>query len=553
MGLDFDWGNLVESGLGILFPPLDSALDQGRTDEALQQQTQAADEARAMMGEQWQYLRGLNDPIVTQGDYALQGMRQGIAQGNYLGNENAFNNYSVLPPSQYNQQGRYTGYQQSPGFTNAPDAVQYDASGLPKIGNTGFQGAPTLEGQRDYNYNNERQPGQYAFDPYSNADWNRDPGAFSYNQQQPQFSPYQQQGQQPGFSDANYWKPEQFNVGDDPVYQRALSEANRATESSAAAKGMQLSGATLKGLQENAAGLANEYGQEAFNRYVTQQGMQQQAQNYQNEDIYGRQFDQLGQYNLNRQFGQTSNLENAAMGNQIWNTGFQNELAAQGQNYGQYAQNRAMGLQDWQANIDAGQYQYGVNLGQYNTNRDYYFNQMSALTADDLNRYNAQANQYNTGRNYDLSRYGAEAGQYNQNLQNQLAVQGQQWQQAYDPYLTQLGQFNANRAFDYGAYQDYGNMGFDVAQYNNQNNLANNLMQYQVAQDAYNRSVDRGQTRYGMQGDLVNLGMGARQNMGAAAGDYWGSTADIAIGQSNAYAAAMGMQNQDTGLLESLL
>jgi hypothetical protein len=520
--MGFDWGNLVESGLGILFPPLDSALDQGRTEEGLAQQQQAADEARGMMGEQWDYLRGMNDPLIGMSDYQLQMLQQGIDRGDFQGNENLFNNYSVYTPQEYKPLSPYQNNEQQAQFSGAPAAITYNPNNQPSIGNTNTVAAPQLAGQRQF----QNVPGQ--------------PDAFTYNQQQPQFSPYQQTQQQPQqyiagqAQNANYWSPDQFNMQNDPILQKAIANANESTQASAAAQGSQLSGATLQELNENAVDLTNQYGQQAFNRWTTQQGMNQQAQNYQNEDVYNRYLNNvgirsaegqqaLGQYNLNRGFGQQSNLENAAMGNQLWNTGFQNQLAAQGQNYGQYAQNR-----------------------------DYAFDTTQAMRADDLNRFNAQANQYNTGRNYDLSRFGAEAGQFNQNVQNQLAVQGQGWQQAYDPYLTNLGQYNQNRAFNYGRYMDYGDQLSNAYQMNTGNQQLANAMQYQQATDAYNRSADRGQTGYGMVGDLVNLGMGARQNIGQSAADYWGSTADLSIGEANAYAAAMAAQNEGTGLLSSL-
>ena len=51
--------------------------------------------------------------------------------------------------------------------------------------------------------------------------------------------------------------------------------------------------------------------------------------------------------------------------------------------------------------------------------------------------------------------------------------------------------------------------------------------------------------------DLANLGTQARQNIGTAAGDYWGSLADIETAQANAYAAAQNSKKEDDkGLLD---
>lgn len=61
-----------------------------------------------------------------------------------------------------------------------------------------------------------------------------------------------------------------FSMADfeaDPGYQFRMDEAQRALERSAAARGMLLSGSTLKGIERYSQGLASQEYQNAFNRY----------------------------------------------------------------------------------------------------------------------------------------------------------------------------------------------------------------------------------------------------------------------------------------------
>ena len=129
-----DWDKLIESGLGILFPPLDSALDQDRTEQGLAQQQQAAEEARGMMGEQWNYLRGLNDPLIGMSDQQLQTLQQGIGTGQYLGREDIFRGYTPYTPTYEGpQQQMYVNQQVQPRQFSGPPAVTYDPNGQPII------------------------------------------------------------------------------------------------------------------------------------------------------------------------------------------------------------------------------------------------------------------------------------------------------------------------------------------------------------------------------------------------------------------------------------
>ena len=377
----------------MLFPPAAGVMNDDAIDEAYNRQETAGLMASNDMKNQFNYIRGQNEPLIQIGDEQLQNLRSGIANGTFLPDESAFQSYNLTPQQNY----------------QAPDRYQ----------------------QQD-----------------------ADPGQIQYSQTQ--FSPYQSQQQQPNFyrtpdiGEGNYYDPnqQQFSVADDPVYQNRIAAANKATEASGAARGMQLSGATLKALQDNASTNAGDEGAAAYGRYADQQNRLQSAMNYQNQDEYNRALAMsgirtgeadraVGQYNLNRDFGQQSNTQNLA-----------NALAVQGQNYGQY---------------------------------------------------------------------------------------------------------NTNRGFDYGTFQDYNANQFAGLQYNNQLAQAQDTARYGLLTDQYNRSANRGLTDYGMIGDIANLGMTGRQNLGTAAGDYWGSQADIGIGTANAFAAAQAAKSGNDGILNSLL
>ena len=92
---------------------------------------------------------------------------------------------------------------------------------------------------------------------------------------------------------------QQFSMEDmwaDPSIQFTQDQARRATLSAAGAQGRRFSGGTLKELQQNAAGLAGQQGQQAFNRFLQQQQMgQNRGMNLANLGLQGSQ----QQYNQN--------------------------------------------------------------------------------------------------------------------------------------------------------------------------------------------------------------------------------------------------------------
>jgi hypothetical protein len=396
--------NFLTSIGKFLFPPSAGMYNDDDIDKAYEEQKSAGQSASAGMQEQFDYQKEINQPLIKVGDQQLQHLQTGVNDGRFLPDNSIFQGYQLSTPESYQGQ-------------QAPVPYQYQ--------------------------------GQQA------------PGQVGYSQNQ--FSPYQQTQQQPDIyitpdiAGGNYYDPnqQQFNVQNDPVYQNRIEAANRATEASAAAQGMQLSGSNLKALQQNASTIAGEEGATAYGRYADQQNRLQSAMNYQNSDTYNRSLDMSGirtgeadrslnQFNTNRNFGQAASTENLG-----------NALAVQGQNYGQYSNNRSMGLGEYQTNV---------------------------------------------------------------------------------------GQFNENRNFDIGALQ-----------YNNQLNQNQDALRYGLLTDQYSRDQASGLQNYGMIGDLANMGVVGRQNLGTAAGDYWGSQADISIGTANAFAAAQAAKSGNDGFLNSLL
>lgn len=91
-----------------------------------------------------------------------------------------------------------------------------------------------------------------------------------YNQTRADYEPWRQAGTGAlnkliGASDYTKFGMDQFQA--DPGYAFRLAEGQKAVERSAAARGMQLSGSTLKGLTNYAQGAASQEYNNAFNRY----------------------------------------------------------------------------------------------------------------------------------------------------------------------------------------------------------------------------------------------------------------------------------------------
>jgi hypothetical protein len=466
--------NSVADGLLSILPGGSQYVKNKRLDESLSNQTAAANTSAGYANQGYDFLKGLYEPSMQAGDRALSAMEQGVYGGAYTPSEGAFSGYTPYQAQQYTPQAAYQNRQQF----NAPAGVQYDNSG-----------APTLSEYQKFSPGQQPQQEQLSYS-------------------QTQFSPYQQstpapdQYIAPDAQAANYYDPtaqdNQFSLEDDAGYQRRLEQSGKAIESSAAGRGSQLSGATLKALQENAQGLAADETAAAYGRYADTQNRIQNAQNYQNEDQYARYLDSVGirgaeadkalaQWNTDRNFGQAANTENLS-----------NALAVNSQNYGQ-------------------------NLG----NRQQALNEYNANASNELSRYSALNNAYNQGKNLEL------------------ATQGQNWNQAWAPY-------ESNRNFDYGVYGDREAALQNAAQFNANQSLLGNQSQYQTAGDTYNRDLANKTNQYGMISDLANIGATGRNAIGTGYQNLTSTLSDLEMQKANAKAAAAAAKNQNTGILSWL-
>lgn len=126
----------------------------------------------------------------------------------------------------------------------------------------------------------------------------------------PTYNAYQPTEAQPGAPGAGQYGTQPndtFNYQQDPGYQNVLQAGNQNIQNQAAGAGMLFSGATLKALGRYGAGLAaNDY-QTAFNRYANQRDFNMTQ--YNNNRTNANQMYELGlgQYNKNREYGQTEN------------------------------------------------------------------------------------------------------------------------------------------------------------------------------------------------------------------------------------------------------
>lgn len=589
-------------------------------------QVAAGEEAKRLMGENLDYIKGMNEPLIAMGDRQLEALRNGVENGAFDMNDDIFQTYQQYVVPQYQQGGKFQYEDRSKLVTperfqyaqanpeqfryeqQAPAPFSYTQQGQQQppqkmvpidVGGGKVMPQSTSDQQRyaqqqqymQQSAFNEQQPNVPQYQQFRNTQ--QSPGQmqqpqqlqrqdFQYNQQAPQFQPVQNFGQQPqqyraaDAPQAQYVQPQQqfqgqqFRLENDPVYQRRLADSNRAIEASAAAKGMQLSGANLKELQQNAGELAAQEGdaafnrfqqqdQTAYNRFQDQRADLKDTTRYQTEDEYRRYLDSqnirgqeaeraIAQWNQDRQFNQAANVQNFQVGNDAYQQNFrnamdvanmndQNRLAygqqnfnqgmdVQRQNFNQYAQNRGMDLNEYNANTGAQLDYANMGLGQYNTNRNF----AQGVQGQNFDQYmqgrqQAQSeNQQNYGQFADQRDF--DANRYDQNFQNVL-----------DVYGINNANYTGDRAFDYGVNQDYenqrrGNYEFDVNL-----GLGLNTQNYQHRQDAYNRQKEQKTNKYGMIGDLANIGMTARQGNIDATTGYYGSLADIGLQQANAKAA----------------
>lgn len=192
---------------------------------------------------------------------------------------------------------------------------------------------------------------------------------------------------------------ENVNMYMDPGYKFRLDQGMNAIQSSAAAKGLLGSSATMKGIQDYAQGLASQEFGNAYNRFQNTQNQQQG--DFEADRAFGQ-----GNFQDARNFGYGMNRDQNA-----WNA--QNADRAQGMFEG----DRAAGMQNNQfANnygLQAGQ--MGLNAFQGDRAFGYGMNQ-------DLNNWNRATANNSYGQWNDLANMGWNAAQGGANMANQYGM-----------------------------------------------------------------------------------------------------------------------------------
>jgi hypothetical protein len=301
------------------------------------------------------------------------------------------------------------------------------------------------------------------------------------------------------------YQSDEFRLEDDEGYQRRYKEAMRAVESSAAAKGMQLSGSTLKALQKEAAGIASQETQDAYQRFADKRTFEagqeesqygrstsseeqiKQAMQFKSADEYKRYLDKSGMkkeeqdqlisnFDKDRAFGAEQNKESflretasKELGRELNADEYSRWKETDGQKYAQFADER-----DWtteQANLAAGQdwdkyaYEKGVS-------RDVYEGDRAFQQSQDI----AQS-----GLNLEQSKF--KQGQF-QDAADREYMSDKDYQDATSK------QYESDRAYESNLARDQDASGF--AQYESQRDYESNLAQAQgqAAYEAYTSSRD---------------------------------------------------------------
>lgn len=628
---------------GVLLPGPSLSKERDKNiDAGLDAQNQAVDKAGNVQQANLEYVKQQNAGQANLGDQYLGWLAEGVNSGAYKNDESIMQAYRQFVPSEYQNQQiagsqQYQYDQQRPGYSgptqfmdynqqqqqvqapnqfqfdqSQPDPMQYNNPALQAPQNQQFQYNGDQQQQMQWNQQRqdagqfqagqrpgyqEAQTGQWQNDTFGGQKYKEDYQQYQGQQapaarnvsdqfQTQQYQPTQQRQQAP---DAQYFDPntkqyqgKEFRVEDDPAYQRRLQQSSKAIENSAAAQGMQLSGANLKALQENAQSIASEEGaaaydryaqedQKGYNRFQDQQSATSDAMRYQNQDQYNRYIDQNSQFESDRGFGADQNKEaflreqaTKQLGRELSNDEFSRWVQTDGKQYAQFADQR-----DWstsQSNMNADrdwqQYTYEKGFG-----RDVY--------ADDRNNAQQQAqlkNQYNTdtynadrsfgyGQNQDQqNRYDT---QYQQDFTNQMAMQGtnnaarqQNYQNAYG-----ANQDYQNRALDlYGAQANVNNQQFqnqfaaqqaNVGQYNTNRNFAYGANQDQFANQMAAANFNAGQGNQQFQNQLAaqqanfgnNLDLYNSQNANYSADRQFGADTSQQNWANNFAAQSANQQN----------
>jgi hypothetical protein len=479
-------------------------------------QKKSAEKAQKELGKGFEYQKELYEPLIEMGDEQLAALKSGIEGGQFSMDEDIFSTYQPYNFKEFNAAPVYRDSQESISKMVAPKATQFNAYQDPNTWqNNSFGGQGYMT---DYDkYSSQAAPEQRQI-------------SSDFSTQK-----YQQQGEAPK---AEYYDPtaaryqaQQFNLGQDPVYQRRIAEGNRAIEASGAAQGMQLSGAQLKALQQNSSNIAAEEGDAAWNRYQQQdqsgyqrfqdeQAAKRDATQYKSEDKYNR-------FTNERQYGAEQNKESflreqaaKEMGRSLNDDEYQQWIATDGQKYAQYADQR-----DWTTNQsnqnadrDWQQYQYEKGFGRDVYSEDRSFGQDAAI----------------------------------QNYNTALAGLGQNWDQKYQAQQSNLGQYNTNRQFGADQAARYDANRFNAWNANTGYGQQQAATDYGLMTDAYGRQLADKTNQYGMIGDLVNIGTSARSGLSQGVNNYYDSMADLYVQGGNAKAASsqqMGDNNSLMGMI----
>lgn len=534
--------------------------------------TESDDPIVKMQQELLQYSSELKKPYMEWGDEAMAELQEGIKNQAFTPDGKAIENFQFKELLDDFDIKQYEGQR--------PEITKFKAGDAPEMYDTGEaytpQGqAPQFQGEDVY----QRQDytGRDIPTEYEQYQGQKAPDARQITNQF-QTQDFQAEGQRPDIFRAGdapkseYYDPsggvkpvyqgKEFNVQDDPGYQRRYDKAMGAIEASAAAKGMQLSGATLKALQEEAANIASEETQAAYARHADQRGFEagqsqeeygreqaqqdriQNAMQYKNADQYQRYLDSIGirrdeqqqmiqQFESDRAFGANQNKEkwlreqaSKQLGRELNNDEFQRWQATEGQNFAQYANQR-----DWttsQANLAADQdwQQHTYNTGFDAAQSDKQFDR-------DLTQYQADTDQYRWGE-------GMKKSAEQENYERDKALYGDQAQM----YQYQTGvDFGADQAFQNAQQNAYTQDKGDFYNLQNQqwqqklNNLnAQNQFQgqqYGQLQDIYGMDAANKGQQYGMLKDTVNTGLAGQDASVGMAGNYANFATDWDVNQTN--------------------
>ena len=363
-------------------------------------------------------------------------------------------------------------------------------------------------------------------------------------------------GEAPQSPEAEYYNPyggkrpqdvyqaENFNIKDDPGYQLARSEAMRGVEASGAARGQQLSGATLKALQDRATGLASQQANDAYARYVDQRDFAAQqeregygrgeryedrmtdATRYRSQDQYGRYRDDVGDYRDDRnfQYGQhrdergdrwQEHVYDDTMKDQRYNRDMDVYKDDRNFAYGKYRDERG---DRWD------QYQYGTQFDRGTEQDNYARGRDAYLTNRDNYRYTDESKRRAEQENYERMKnlYGDKTDAYRYDTNLRYGANQDYQNRMQGAYSEDKGDFYNLQ--DQKWKQGLGNI---ALQDENQNR------RYGQLQDVYNMNLGQTGTQYNRLKDIIGMGLNAQNASIGQQGNYSNFLTDWNVNQTN--------------------